>query len=188
MSELTPVRLSDVRPLPGFRPLWPAGREAHPAPIGDAPLDAYDLGYRAGFDAASASFAEERERLTRLAASCAALSPEPSEELSMLLAEIVDRLVRATVGEVAIDGDRLLERARRAAAVVAAANDARTLHLNPADFDLIDPDALPIPIVADPNVAPGSVRIDDSAGWVEDGISVHLDALTEQLGLGVLNQ
>jgi len=29
----------------------------------------------------------------------------------------------------------------------------------------------------------GSVRVEDSAGWVEDGVATHLERLREQLGL-----
>ncbi len=101
----------------------------------------------------------------------------------MLIAETVERLVRLTAGELALDTDLLLARARRAATLVADAASAGTLHLHPDDLALLDPSALPLQAIADPGLARGSLRIEDSTGWVEDGVATHLEALREQLGL-----
>lgn len=185
MSELLSVRIADARPAAGFRPTWLGLRSdiATPEPIRQPIEDPFDEGYRQGFAEAELAYSEERKRMTALLAACEALQAEPSEELALLIAETVDGLVRLTVGEVEIDAALLLERSRRAAAVVAVADGARTLRLHPEDLALIEPDALPITAIGDPAIGRGSLRIEDSAGWVEDGVSVHLEALREQLGL-----
>jgi flagellar assembly protein FliH len=186
MSELLPVRIVDARPESGFRPYWATQpRQAtNPELIEEAGDDPYEKGYRQGQADAEQAFSDERQRIVALLAACEAFQPEPSEELALLIAETVDGLVRLTVGEVEIDAALLLERARRAAALVAVADSDRRLHLNPDDLALLDAGALPLSAVPDPGLSRGSLRIEDSAGWVEDGVSIHLDALREQLGLG----
>lgn len=186
MSELVPVRVADARPAGGFRPRWAiVPSEAISSEPTTGPIeDPFVLGYRQGFAEAEKAIAGERERIAALLAACEAFQPEPSEELALLIAETVDSLVRLTVGEVEIDCARLLERARRAAALVAEADAARTLHLHPDDLALLEPGALPLEAVSDASLSRGSLRIEDSLGWVEDGVSIHLQALREQLGLG----
>ena len=185
MSELLSVRISDARPPAGFRPTWLGLRSeiVTPEPFPEPAGDPFGEGYRQGFAEAELARSEERKRMTALLAACEALQAEPSEELALLIAETVDGLVRLTVGEVEIDARLLLERCRRAAAIIAVADGARTLRLHPEDLALLEQAALPITAISDPGLARGSLRIEDSAGWVEDGVSVHLDALREQLGL-----
>lgn len=185
MSEFQAVRLTGARPLPGFRPLWRAAPEGAPAaaPAPEAADDVRALGYRQGFADAEQAFADDRARMAALLAACAALQPEPSEELALLIAETVERLVRLTAGEAAVDTGLLLARARRAAALIAETDSARTLHLHPDDLALLEPTDLPLETVADPAVDRGSLRIEDSTGWVEDGVAIYLEALREQLGL-----
>jgi flagellar assembly protein FliH len=187
MSELQPLRLriADAYPATGFRQRWPVATQpgAEGETVGEEAEDLFTAGYRQGFAEAEKGFADERARTARVLAACKALQPEPSEELALLIAETVERLVRCTVGEAAIDAELLLDRARRAASLVAEANGARTLHLNPEDLELLDRNRLPLAVKADPSLSPGCVRIEDSAGWVEDGIATHLDVLRQQLGL-----
>ena len=38
-------------------------------------------------------------------------------------------------------------------------------------------------IVGDPSLSRGDIRIDCSAGWIEHGTSLYLDALRSELGL-----
>jgi flagellar assembly protein FliH len=190
MSDCTPVRITDAKPVPGFRR---RGEEALSArasagPIEETPEDSYALGYGEGSRDAEQRFEAERSRLNALIAACETLQPEPSEELALLIAHTVEVLVGITVGETKIDRDKLLARARSAAALIADANSARTLHLNPDDIGLIDSASLPLVVVADPSLAPGTVRVDDSKGWIEDGVAIHLDALREQLGLKELGR
>ncbi|HET8749856.1 MAG TPA: flagellar biosynthetic protein [Sphingomicrobium sp.] len=190
MSDCTPIRITDARPVPGFRRLGEdalSARSSAAAPE-ETPEDSYAQGYGQGSRDAEQRFEAERGRLNALIAACEALQPEPSEELALLIAHSVEALVRITVGETKIDRDKLLTRARGAAALIADANSARTLHLNPDDIALIDSASLPLVVVADPSLAPGTVRVDDSKGWIEDGVAIHLDALREQLGLKELGR
>lgn len=187
MSELQPLRVADLRPVPGFRPLRrppvsePAAAE--PSPMESNAPDPFVEGYRKGQNECEQGFAAERERYRALIAACEAFQPEPSEPLALLIAETVEMLVRVTVGEVSVDKARLLERARIAAELVSELDGTRLIHLNPADCALVEPGSLSLTIVADPNITPGSLRIEHAAGWIEDGVEVHLDALREQLGL-----
>ncbi|WP_185829271.1 FliH/SctL family protein [Sphingomonas ginkgonis] len=184
MSDMTTIRLADARPIGGFRPSWRPGLQPIivPEPVEPA-ADAFARGYAEGAREAEQRFAVERLRTRALLAACEAFQPEPSEGLAVLIAETVERLVRKIVGEVAVDPVTLLARAERAAAAIAAADQARTLFLHPDDVPLIDAAAFPLPILADPEIAPGSLRIETATGWVEDGTDVMLDALTEELGL-----
>lgn len=184
MSEQMAIRVADARPLAGFRPFWGSvAQMAVPGPLPEGAMDPYADGYAQGVRDAEQAFAAERARTAELLAACGALRPEPSEELALLIAETVDRLVRITVGEVAIDQTLLNGRARRAAALVAEADAARTLHVHPEDLALIETAALPLALVGDPGLPRGTVRIENSTGWVEDGVSIHLETLREQLGL-----
>jgi flagellar assembly protein FliH len=187
MSELSPVRLADARPVAGFRPIVRSG-PGPAAPVLSQPApqpleDPFELGYRKGFGDAEEAFEAERSRLGGLVASLEALQAEPSEELALLIAETVHGLVRLIAGEVAVDPELLVARARSAAAIIAKADGARTLHLHPEDIALLDVAALPLVVIPDPGLERGSVRVEDSAGWVEDGVATHLERLREQLGL-----
>jgi flagellar assembly protein FliH len=187
MSELAPVRLSEARPAAGFR----ANRRSGPGPavpVLSEPVpkieeDLFAQGYRKGLEDAEQASAADRAQLGALLASCQALQPEPSEELALLIAEAVEGLVRRIAGEAAIDPKLLIARARKAAELIAEADGARTLCLHPDDITLLDAAAIPLVMTADPSLPRGSVRIEDSAGWVEDGIPIHLERLREQLGL-----
>ena len=185
MSELISVRIADARPVAGFRPLRRALASEVAAPSPDAPpaVHPFDEGYREGQSDAEQSFAAERARYRELIAASEAFQPEPSEALALLIAESVELLVRVTVGEVAIDSATLISRARRAAALVSDLDSARLLHLNPDDLAILDAESLPLPVIADASITPGSLRIEHPTGWIEDGVAVRLDALREQLGL-----
>jgi flagellar biosynthesis/type III secretory pathway protein FliH len=187
MSELQPLRVADIRLDPGFRPLRrPPVNEPQAAEqpsIAANAADPFDEGYRQGQSDCEQAFAAERERYRTLIAACEAFQPEPSEPLALFIAETVEILVRTTVGEVSVDKARLIERARIVADLVSELDGTRLIHLNPADCTLIEPCSLPLAVVADTSVTPGSLRIEHAAGWIEDGVEVHLDALREQLGL-----
>ncbi|HET6942124.1 MAG TPA: FliH/SctL family protein [Sphingomicrobium sp.] len=187
MSELSPIRLAEARPMAGFRPIVRSGPgPAAPVLTQPAPQpieDPFEQGYRKGLEDAEAAIEAERSQLLAVVASLEALQSEPSEELALLIAETVHGLVRLIAGEVAVDPELLVARARSAAAIVAEADGARTLHLHPQDIALLDVAALPLVVIPDPELERGSVRVEDSAGWVEDGVATHLDRLREQLGL-----
>jgi flagellar assembly protein FliH len=187
MSELVALRIADVRPASGFRPLLRPIQDQRPASVqvdeGKTAQNQFDEGYRLGQQDAGNSFAEERARYRALISACEALQPEPSEALALLIAESVELLVRMTVGEVEIDRDTLLSRARRAAALAGDLDGARLLHIHPDDLALVGAKSLPLAVVADASIPRGSLRVEHPAGSIEDGVAVHLEALREQLGL-----
>lgn len=185
MSELIAVPIAKARPIAGFRPLRRAlpGETAAAVPECQAATDPFDEGYRKGHCDAEETFAAERARYRALLAASEAFQPEPSEPLALLIAESVEMLVRHTVGDVAIDGATLIARAKRAAALVSELDSAQLLHVHPDDLPLLDDDSLPLPVVADPSITRGSLRVEHATGWIEDGVAVRLDALREQLGL-----
>ena len=185
MSELRPIRVADARPLPGFRPWFgmPAEPVATEAPDVEPAAEAFAKGFDLGVQEARAQQADERARYQALMAACEALQPESSDQLALLIAESVEQLVRLIVGEVPVDQKLLTTRAQRVAAIVADCDRDRKLLLHPDDIVLLDPQQFPLPLVADLSVSRGSVRMESASGWVEDGVSTHLQILREQLGL-----
>ena len=154
-------------------------------PIGEwaAGADRYELGFEEGRRTAQDAFEIERAALQRLVESAGALQPESSEELAMLIGETVYRLVTDIVGKVEIDADCLTRRASAAAALIAECDNARTLCVNPDDIPLLEGLRTSLKIDGDSSLARGDVRIDCSAGWIEHGTSLYLDALRSELGL-----
>ena len=148
-----------------------------------AVADRYQLGFEDGRREAQDAFEVERAALQRLVESVGALQPESSEELAMLIGETVYRLVTDIVGKAQIDADRLSHRASAAAALIAECDNARTLCVNPEDVPLLEGLRTSLKIEGDSSLARGDVRIDCSAGWIEHGTSLYLDALRSELGL-----
>jgi flagellar assembly protein FliH len=148
-----------------------------------ASADRYELGFEDGRRAAQDTFEIERAALQRLMESVGALQPESSEELAMLIAETVYRLVADIVGKSQVDADCLSRRASAAAALIAECDNARTLCVNPEDVPLLEGLRTNLEIKGDSSLARGDVRIDCSAGWIEHGTSLYLDALRCELGL-----
>lgn len=171
----------------GFRPLHFAGTpvpQAAPAAYDDEVEadDPFALGLAEGQRLAEAAFTVERGQLLALVAGAEALQDEPSEELAQLIAETVERLVRQIVDSAPIDAEWLRVQAETAAAMVAEADKARTLWVNPADAALLVDAPIALPIEADPAMARGTVRIETSAGWIEHGRAVYLNELRAALG------
>ncbi len=171
----------------GFRPLhFGAPPAAATVPVDAAPTEAADdpfaQGLAEGQRLAEAAFAVEREQLLALVAGAEALQDEPSEELAQLIAETVERLVRQIIGEAPIDAEWLQAQADIAATMVAEADKARTLWVNPADAALLIGAPIALPIEADPAMMRGTVRIETSAGWIEHGRAVYLNELRAALG------
>lgn len=148
-----------------------------------ASADRFELGFEEGRRAAQDAFEIERAALQRLVESAGVLQPESSEELAMLIGETVYRLVTDIVGKAEIDADCLSRRASAAAALIAECDNARTLCVNPDDVPLLEGLRTSLLIEGDASLARGEIRIDCSAGWIEHGTSLYLDALRSELGL-----
>jgi flagellar assembly protein FliH len=174
----------------GLPELDKAGASMEPLETADTDeqADPFEQGFAAGITEAEARFAAERAHLANLLSAIDAFQPAESEDVMVLIAATVRRLVGDIVGEAAVDGALLNARARRAAAVIAEADAARTLRLHPDDVALIDADCCSLPIIADASLQRGSLRIETNSGWVEDGTSVFFDALDAALGWGARAQ
>lgn len=153
-----------------------------PDPIVPA-VDPYVRGYEEGYAYALNEYVAERRQLLDLLAAASALQNEPSEELASLIAETVERLVREIVEDAALDKDRLIRRARKAAKLIADCDAARTMWVNPQDIILLQEANIGLTICADPAAEQGSIRIDCSTGWIEHGTTLYLQQLRTELGL-----
>jgi flagellar assembly protein FliH len=172
------VRVVDAKPPSfDFRPF------ANTASPDAAPVELHDQAWDEGYQYGRAEMAADRVALLALIASAEALRPEPSEEIAALIAETVLRLVSEIVGDVAVDRDALIRRAMSSAALISDADAARTMWVHPSDMDLLSECNLTLNIMADPAADLGSIRIDCSAGWIEHGTPLYLDALRSGLGL-----
>lgn len=179
------VAVSAARPSGArFRPSLPGSAFSEPEkPGAGSPNDRYAEGYDAGVRDAGLAFQKQRDGLIALIAAAEALTPEPSEELAALIGETVERLVSQIVGTAEIRREWLAERIARAAALIGECDQARTIWLHPADFELLEGASLPLQAMADSQAERGSVRIDCSAGWIESGRALHLEALRTELGI-----
>jgi flagellar assembly protein FliH len=181
----SPVNMVDAyAPDREFQPT-----RSEPIPDSTSPSDAiaaddpYVRGFEDGQNIAFSAFDVEKAQLNALMATAAALQSEPSEELAVLIAHTVERLVQDIVGNAQIDRDWLNRKASCAADIVAACDDARTMWLHPCDLDLINGDAIGLQLMPDPDAPRGSIRIDCSVGWIEHGTALYLEELQNVLGL-----
>lgn len=175
------ARKGGFRPL-NFAPEMPEADVEHDLADAVVADDPYALGLAEGQRLAESAYAAERHQLLALLAGTEALQDEPSEELAQLIAETVERLVRQIVETAPIDAAWLQAQAETAAALVAEADKARTLWVNPADAALLVDCPLRLPVEADATMKRGTVRIETSAGWIEHGRAVYLDELRAALG------
>jgi flagellar assembly protein FliH len=142
---------------------------------------AYARGLADGRATVEAELAAERDAVALLAESLPELRPEPTLPLALMLAETVDRLVREIVGEVDIDGLKLLGRAKAAAALIGEATQPARLRAHPEDAKLLDKAALDVAVEPDARLERGAVLLETAEGWVEDGPAVRLERLRAEL-------
>jgi flagellar assembly protein FliH len=143
--------------------------------------EAFAAGHAEGRREAELDYEAERDALARLAQSLQVLRPEPANALALLLAETVDRLVREVVGQVGIDANLLVERARQAAALVAREVEPTRLRAHPDDIVHLERAALDVALEADAGLARGSIVLETGHGWIEDGPAVRLEKLRAEL-------
>lgn len=141
----------------------------------------FALGVAEGRRTVEAEFAAERHAMVQLAEALQQLRPEPTLPLALLLAETVDRLVRDVVGEVEIDGLKLLARAKAAAALIGEATQPARLRLHPDDAALLRDAALEVEIQGDLALQRGTVLLETAEGWIEDGPAMRLERLRAEL-------
>ena len=150
-------------------------------PIAQREEEAYLRGLADGRRTVEAEIAAERNAIAQLAEALQVLRPEPTLPLAMLLAETVDRLVREVIGEVEVDGVRLLARAKAAAALIGEATQPARLKVNPEDAALLAEASLELEIEVDATLPRGTVLLETAEGWIEDGPAVRLDRLRAEL-------
>jgi flagellar assembly protein FliH len=143
--------------------------------------EAFAAGHAEGRREVEEEYDAERDALARLALSLQVLKPEPANALALLLAETVDRLVREVVGQVDIDANLLIARARQAAALVARDVEPSKLRAHPDDLVHLERAGLDVPLEADPGLARGSIVLETGNGWIEDGPAIRLERLRTEL-------
>ena len=143
--------------------------------------EAFAAGHAEGRRETEEEYEAERDALARLALSLQVLRPEPVNALALLLAETVDRLVREVVGQVDVDANLLLARARQAAALVARETEPSKLRAHPDDLIHLERAGLPVTLAADPCLTRGSIVLETGHGWIEDGPAIRLEKLRAEL-------
>lgn len=176
MSELRAISLTGL----------PAGSTGFTAqrrePVAVEQADArYHQGLADGQLLAETAFAVEREQLHRLIASAEAIRAEDNPEIACLLEYAVRKIIHGIVGEMYSDPPFLKKQIEDAAAILVDADQARQICLHPDDIAILDNARLPLPCKADPALDRGAIRIECSAGWVEQGPTFILRKLDQLL-------
>ena len=138
---------------------------------------------RANAEAECAAVISERDAAqARLGITLARLNAEQEELLRQRLYATIEALCEASLAPLRLDREALLARVRRAAAMLARADDERVLRLHPDDLALIGP-ALPDGLEArpDPALERGALRLETANGGVEDGPAHWRRAIAEAL-------
>ncbi|MEQ1551854.1 FliH/SctL family protein [Sphingorhabdus sp.] len=148
-----------------------------------APVDEFERGLAEGQALAEAAFSEERRRLQALVAAADALQPIEPEKLRDLVCTTVERLVREIVGATPVDPELLRRQVGEAIQIAETVGSDAVLRLAPDDVALFDGFELGLPIIADTQLTPGTLRLETQTGAVEHGRAVQLEALRMQLGV-----
>ncbi|MCC6828102.1 MAG: flagellar biosynthesis protein [Novosphingobium sp.] len=147
---------------------------------------AFSEGFAAGYGEAQEQAAEQarldeaaREGLTL---SFARLDRDLGEELRLRLRDTVAALCEAALAPLAMDEDALTRRIERAVAMLSRADDDRVIRLHPDDLALVAPRlCAEWQVVPDPALERGALRVETSAGGVEDGPDQWRRAIAEAL-------
>ncbi|AEH62985.1 hypothetical protein [Zymomonas mobilis] len=147
--------------------------------------EAYDQGFQQGRNSALIEVKEERQAVGQLARSLEVLKAEPPRALASVFADVVDRLIHQIIGEVSIDAVRLRKRVDAVAAMIPEEMKPCCLFLNPADISRLGGVELPVEIKEDSSLQEGSVRLETSQGYIENGtksLLEKLDAILVEVG------
>jgi flagellar assembly protein FliH len=158
-------------------------RDQSADPVAEAWADGHAAGIAEAQAEAELRRAEEAAARSQIELALARLDSAQQEALRQRLVETVTALCDAALAPLAIDPDLLAERAARAAAMLARADDAAVLRLHPDDLKLIA-ERLPPGLATEPDPAleRGNLRLEGQAGGVEDGPLQWRRALAEALG------
>lgn len=121
-------------------------------------------------------------RLLELIASLAAVRPLPADRLAPLLATALRSLLQHGFESWVDPGAELDAACDRLAGAFDQGTWASALHLHPDDIPLATSETLPL--VGDPAVERGHVRVATEGGWLEDGPAPRLRQLLALLEVG----
>ncbi|MCA1955211.1 hypothetical protein [Zymomonas sp.] len=147
--------------------------------------EAYDQGFQQGRNSALIEVKEERQAVGQLARNLEVLKAEPPRALASVFADVVDRLIHQIIGEVSIDAVCLRKRVDAVAAMITEEMKPCCLFLNPADISRLGGVELPVDIKEDSSLPEGSVRLETSQGYIENGtksLLEKLDAILVEVG------
>lgn len=153
-----------------------------PDPVALAHARGHAEGYAQALAEAEATQAAQDATRHRIETALRAMAADEIAALEQRLRQTVLALCESVVAEAAIDTDALAARVRRAAQMLARAEDARVIRLHPEDLAAVG-HALPEDwhCEPDPQLERGTVRVDGSLGGVEDGPAQWRRALDEAL-------
>lgn len=162
-----------------------------PAHVPDCePEDPLALAHAQGFaEGMEVARAEAEDRMhedaaarEKLSLALARLDGELAEELRLRLRDTVALLCETAILPLALDEATLGLRIDRAVAMLARADDDRTIRLNPEDIAFLAPAmAAQWRIEPDPALPRGGLRIETPGGGVEDGPDQWRRAIAEAL-------
>ncbi len=184
MSDMTPLHLLDILPARrGFQPRQFETATAHSGPMRHEAHDDFSAGFAEGQRLAHELFAQERAQMRALIANAAALQAEPSEELAVLIANAVERLVTQITGQIVPDTAWLQGQVAGAVELIQETDAQRRLRLHPEDAALLVDTNPGCAIVPDASLRRGEIRVECSTGWVEQGVPVNLARLRTALSV-----
>lgn len=131
--------------------------------------DAYAQGYLIGQQAIAARLDEDQARHDALAEAINRLKPADEVKLTKLLQETVLSLFRQAVGYAEIDRLWLQGRCKAALENIAEDMGEACLFVAPGDAILLREYDCSVPVVEDPELLPGSVRLDYPSGQITSG-------------------
>jgi flagellar assembly protein FliH len=174
------ARFADGQEISGYRPQT-MGDEQPLDAMEQARADAFAQGFDAGARVTNEAMAADVEARDRLTRAVEQLAPAQNGALSSMLSAAVMRLVGQIVGEVPVDADLLRSRCATVAGFIEAEQGRNSLHVHPDDIALLDGCDLGVALVADEGMSRGSIRLDTSDGWIEDGPDIQLSRLKAML-------
>ncbi|MEW4467112.1 FliH/SctL family protein [Parasphingorhabdus sp. JC815] len=145
--------------------------------------EAYSQGYLNGQQAIAVQLDESEERQKALAQAISRLKPVDEAKLAKQLWEAVLSLFRQAVGNAKIDDALMQQRCEEAVKSIDSERGESCLYVAPADVEFLRSYDCAIPIVADPELLPGSVYLDSESGQLTSGtLSIEQD-IASRIGL-----
>ena len=180
-------RFARALPPPPQASFTPMPEPDHEDPLEQARAQGYAQGQADACAQAEALAATQDAARHRLEAAFRAIDARELDALETRLRETVQALCESVLADAALDPAGLAARVRRAAQMLARAEDQRVIRLHPEDFALLGhhlPAGWPEDwhYEPDPALERGTVRVDGAMGGVEDGPAQWRKALDEALG------